>query len=358
MKNAFALAAAALLSVAVAVPTTSLTVWIPQQGQTATLSAAVLGKTGLVGAAGNRIVLNKLASELPSERPLASGFARLTYGSKNTPARLEVVQGGKVTATRDFPEAQSNVGLQGIGRGPCLGYSDSKGDNATVRCFSPDLKTEWARVSGAAFIDSSGHTAYIVHTDWKREKPYSDVVNIIRRDLGTGKQVTLSYRVPPAGQTGVVPPGMVDPLDRRETIRSATELPGERFLICAGDTIPKTACRLDIVDRDFNRVLTLQGNAWIYSPQPTRDGSRLYYLGNTLQVWDAQTGKRLASIHDWQWEKRGEYTFRAYLTPDNTQAAIFTYHYDPKRGPDMNKLTAYIYRLSDGKLLSSFAVRP
>lgn len=342
-----ALALALAFSTAEAAPA-SLTVWLPERGETATLSAA-----GLVGKTSGRVVLDRPEYDLPQESPVAGGFARLTQKSGRAPARLDVVQGGKVTASRAFPEAVYGVTVQGNQRGPCLSYSE--GDTGVTRCFTLDLRNEWAKPSGAPFVGASGKSAYTTLTDWKLEKPVSDEVDVVRHDLGTGKDVTLSYRVPLAGQTLVLPAGMVDPLDRRATVRFAAELPNDRFLVCASTTIPKEACRLDIVDRDQKRLFSLQGNAYIWLPQPSADGQKLYFLGNTLQVWDAGTGKRLAAIRDPLWQKQGQVPLKAYLTVDGKQAAIVVAAL--KQGsPDYGYLTAYIYRLSDGRRVQSFAL--
>ena len=350
LRTAFVLTAG-LLSAALAA-SNSLTVWLPEQGQTATLSSQ-----GLTAADGGRIVLNRPAYDLPFERPISGGFVRLSPAGKTGPARLEVVQGGKVTASRTFPEARYGARLQGTERGPCVSSTETDSDKSITRCFAPDLKTEWVKLPGQPFLSASGKVAYTVLTDWKLEKPAGDDVDVIRRDLNTGEEVTLSYRVPLPGQTLVVPSGMSDPIDRRATLGLAAELPGERYLVCASTTIPKDPCRLDIVDRDFKKLLSLQGNAYIHLPQATKDGSKVFYLGNTLQVWDATTGKRLSSIHDPLWEKNRQIPLHAYLTPDSTQAAILTAGI--KNGwPDSNKMTAYLYRLSDSKLLGSFAVKP
>lgn len=261
----------ALTGPALAATPTSLTVWLPEQGQTATLSSQ-----GLTAADGGRIVLNRPAYDLPFERPISGGFVRLTPAGKTDPARLEVVQGGKVTASRTFPEARYGARLQGTERGPCVSSTETDSDKSITRCFAPDLKTEWVKLPGQPFLSASGKVAYTVLTDWKLEKPAGDDVDVIRRDLGTGEEVTLSYRVPLPGQTLVVPSGMSDPIDRRATLGLAAELPGERYLVCASTTIPKDPCRLDIVDRDFKKLLSLQGNASSAAGHQRRQQSLLF----------------------------------------------------------------------------------
>lgn len=167
-----ALALALALSTAQAVPT-SLTVWLPERGETATLSAV-----GLVGKTSGRVVLNRPDYDLPQERPIAGGFARLIQGTGKTPARLDVVQGGKVTASRSFPEAKYSTNLWGTGRGPCLSY---EAESQTVtRCFSPDLKTEWAKLDWVLNISQDGQNAYFYGKGNGRGEPYQPDLHLIR----------------------------------------------------------------------------------------------------------------------------------------------------------------------------------
>lgn len=358
MRPALALAAALLSSAWAAAPN-SLTVWVPERGQTATLSAA-----GLKGEDGSRVPLDlgRFWGQESLERPLPGGYVRLVYATKSSPTRLEVVQGGKVTASRALPEARSTNGFWGTQRGPCLGLQGSSSDGVIVRCFSPDLKSEWAKVPGQVLnvhVSADGRAAYTVMTDWKLQQPYTETVRIIRHDLLSGKQTPLSYRVPRDDQDAEYHRNLASAYDARETVRFAAELPGERFLICATMTMPKLGCRLDVIDRDARKLFSLQGDAWVFLPQATADGQKLYSMGNTLQVWDARTGKRLASIHDPLWDKLQQSPLNAYLTPDGTQAAIVTHGLQPGSGaPDMNSLTAFLYRLSDGQRLSRFALKP
>lgn len=339
---------------ALAAAPTTLTVWIPEQGQTATLSSG-----GLVAADGHQIRFYP-RQDGPLEVPLSNGFARLTPATRAKPARLEVLRGGQVTASRLWPENPYPYALVGTERGPCIWERDERKGSTKQRCFTPDLKpdpnTVWAKVPMSAFMSKGSKATYTVQTDWEAKNPLSDEVKVIRRDLQTGQEVTLSYRVPLPGYTLVPDPGTSDPFDRRARVTIAAELPGERYLLCVNTTLPKDPCRLDVVDRNFKKLFGLQGNAYTHSPAPTKDGTRLFYLGNTLQVWDAQTGKQLSNIHNPLWEKRNEYPFLAYLTPDGTQTAIITNIYTPKPGPTPDHFTAYLYRLKDGVLLNSFAI--
>ena len=351
MDKALALALG-LTAPALAATPTSLTVWLPEQGQTATLS-----NRGLVAADGGRIILITETYKLPLEQPLPGGSARLYFGINHPKTRLEVVRGGKVTATRLWPAERAPYALWGTQRGPCVSDTDQQGKSPMLHCFSTDLKTEWAKFPGSPFINTGGRVAYTVQTDWEGKNPYSEAIGVTRRDLQTGRETLLSYRVPLTQENAEYHRNLAETYTARDNLWIAAELPGERYLVCATMTLPKFGCRLDIVDRDLKRLLTLQGDAWKGSPHPTKDGRRLFYLGNTLQVWDTATGKRLASINNPLWAKRTENPFRAYLTPDATQAAILTYRADPKTGPDLNNLTAYLYRLSDSKLLGSFPVK-
>ena len=352
---ALALTVPTLTGPALAAVPTSLTVWLPEQGQTATLSAA-----GLVAADGGRIVLNRPAYDLPVERPISGGFVRLTPAGKTNPARLEVVQGGKVTASRTFPEARYGVGLQGTERGPCVSSTETDSDKSITRCFAPDLKTEWAKLDWTLNITRDGTAAYFYDTAKTGNgaaSPYSPDLHVIRQNLGTGEQTPLTYRVPLNDEELKYHQGLAETYDASDSIAFAAELPGGRFVLCASTTMPKSGCRLDVVDRDLRRLFTVQGAAYNLFPWASANGKRLYAMGNTLQVWDAQTGKRLSSIHDSLWEKNRQIPLNAYLTPDGTQAAILTAGI--KNGwPDSNKMTAYLYRLSDSKLLGSFAVKP
>ena len=74
------------------------------------------------------------------------------------------MRGGKVTASRTFPEVVNGASLRGTVSGPCLSYDE--GGQGVTRCFAPDLKTEWAKLSGTPFIANTGKAAYTVLTDW------------------------------------------------------------------------------------------------------------------------------------------------------------------------------------------------
>lgn len=347
---AFALA---LLPSALAAAPTRLTVWIPEQGQTATLSSA-----GLIGAAGNRLVLNQPEYTLPVERPIAGGFARLVNATKGAPTRLEIVQRGKVTASRAFPEAVYSTFLWGTQRGPCLSYT-ADGREGVTRCFTPDLKTEWGpKLGWVMAITRDGQAAY--HDDTTHigtGAAYQPDVQVIRQNLTTGEHTPLTYRVPLDDKELEYHRNLAATYDVRDSISLGAELPAGRFVVCASMTLPKMGCRLGIVNRDLKRLVTLQGSAYVSTPTPTADGQSLYFMGNTLQVWDANTGKRLSAIRDPLWEKRGQYPLKAYLTPDGTQAAILVTGLKSGHA-DYGKVTAYLYRVNDGKLLNSFAVKP
>lgn len=345
-----ALALALALSTAQAVPT-SLTVWLPERGETATLSAV-----GLVGKTSGRVVLNRPDYDLPQERPIAGGFARLTQGTGKTPTRLEVVRGGKVTASRTFPEVVNGASLRGTVSGPCLSYDE--GGQGVTRCFAPDLKTEWAKLGWILNISQDGRNAYFYDMPKNgRGESYQPDLHLIRQNLTTGEQTPLTYRVPLDAGELEYHAGLAKTYDTGDMIYFGAELPDQKFVVCATVNMPKFYCRLDVVDRDLKRLFSLQGSAYISVPQPTADGKKLFYMGNTLQVWDARTGKRLAHIRDPRWDKQKQVPLRAYLTPNGTQAAILTAGI--KNGwPDYQKMTAYVYRVQDGKLLNSFAVRP
>lgn len=352
MNRAAALLSLALVSSAGAAAPTSLTVWIPEQGQTATLSSA-----GLVGAAGNRLVLNQPEYTLPVERPIAGGFARLVNPTNGAPTRLEIVQRGKVTASRAFPEAVYSTYLRGTQRGPCLSYA-ADGREGVTRCFTPDLKTEWATLGGVMTITRDGQAAYMYDTAKNRiGAAYQPNLHIIRQNLTTGEQTPLTYRVPLDDKELEYHRNLAATYEVGDSISLGAELPGGRFVLCASTTLPKMYCRLDIVNRDLKRLATLQGSAYVSTPSATADGKRLYFMGNTLQVWEANTGKRLSAIRDRLWEKRGQVPLKAYLTPDGTQAAILVT--GMKNGhSDYSKMTAYLYRVQGGKLLNSFPVKP
>ncbi len=356
MNRAAALLSLALVSSAGAAAPTSLTVWIPEQGQTATLSSA-----GLVGAAGNRLVLNQPEYTLPVERPIAGGFARLVNPTNGAPTRLEIVQRGKVTASRPFPEAVYSTYLRGTQRGPCLSYA-ADGREGVTRCFTPDLKTEWAKLGGVMTITRDGQAAYMYDTAKNRiGAAYQPNLQIIRQNLTTGEQTPLTYRVPLDDKELEYHRNLAATYEVGDSISLGAELPGGRFVLCASTTLPKMYCRLDIVNRDLKRLVTLQGSAYVSTPSATADGKRLYFMGNTLQVWEANTGKRLSAIRDPLWEKRGQVPLKAYLTPDGTQAAILVTgmkngHAD--YSADDSKVTAYLYRVQGGKLLNSFPVKP
>lgn len=151
--------------------------------------------------------------------------------------------------------------------------------------------------------------------------------------------------------------GLAKTYDTGDMIYFGAELPDQKFVVCATVNMPKFYCRLDVVDRDLKRLFSLQGNAYTSVPQATADGKKLYFLGNTLQVWDAGTGKRLTAIHDPRWERQKQVPLRAYLTPGGEQAAVLVAGI--KNGyPDYGRMVVYLYRVQGGQFLGSFAVRP
>ena len=347
-----------LCGVAQAVGPNHLTVWIPEQHQTATLSTAGLkladGRTLSVFPENYNSPLPASATA-PRAYAFAGGLARLIPKTANTPARVEVTTlKGQVKAARPLPEAKNGVDLYTTQRGPCVNIFTPTGQN-TLRCFSADLKTEWAKLSGLLLnVSFDGKTAYTTRPDWRGENPYSPDVQVIRHDLLTGQQTALTYRVPLDDQDAEYHQNLADTYGVRDTVYGWQEVAGKRFVVCATMTMAKFGCRLDVVNGDAQRLFSLQGAAYHMVPDATASGQRLYAMGNTLQVWDAATGKRLNAIRDPQWEMEKLWPMQVFLTPDGTQAAVITNGIRANGYPDPNRLTVFVYRLSDSKNVAKF----
>lgn len=323
------------------------TVWLPEQGQTGTLTAA-----GLRAADGRALsVLNAWNRPRPEALPLSGRRYMRVEIAPPAPPQLVVedVRGN----------VQTSLGVTGLAdawptvRGPCV--TAQADPEPVTTCYDLTLQAVWATFDGKpVYVSRQGDVAYTTGAA-SRTQPYSPTVPITRVNLGTGETTALTLDAEAAEP---------DPAHRRDisvdsnannTTWGWTPLPGNRFLACVSITMPKYGCRLDVIGQDARFLYTLQGNAYNIVPQRSQDGRLLYAVGNTLQVWNTSTGKRVRSIHDPLWDKQGRYAVNAFLIPDNREAAIVTGKYD--QHGQAHELQLWRYRLDTGKRLSVTPLR-
>lgn len=328
----------------------AVTLWVPEQGQTATLTAA-----GLKAADGRALsVMREWQRPSPESLPLSGGrYLRVVRPTTaTTPVQVVVEDARKrPQATRDAPAGF--LGAWPTVRGPCI-TTGASGTQST-RCWDLALKTTWATFEDQpVYVSRLGDVAYTTAVpDWRQ--PYSAGVPITRIDLRTGETAALTLNAEAAEPDPANRRGVAETYDARNTTYGWVALPGGRFLACVTTTLAKWGCRLDVLDRDARFLYTLQGAAYTLVPQRSQDGRRLYAVGNTLQVWDAATGKRLRAIHDLLWDKQGRSAVGAFLTPDGREAAIVTGKYD--QTGNAHDLQVWRYALDTGRRLSVTALR-
>jgi len=319
-------------------------VWLPEERQVATLDArglrlpagailSVLGPAEPATVPGQRVRL------VPSPRPGVS--ARLKSISDRNVVLASILLPPGISA------------LAGTRRGPC--YTRADAALLTV-CLGPDFKTEWARFSGdPLLITSSGDTAYLTH--WpKRGSPYARDVPMIRLDLRTNARTSLMVNAELGDPSPADRKAVAMTYDANNVVRGGRELSGNRFVACVSVSLAKYDCRLTVFDQDAHPLRTLSPAAYVLLPSVAADGHTLYALGNTLHVWDADTGRETRRLLDPLWAKSGLTPASAFLTPDVRQAAIVLERLR-NGSPDPADLTVMVYDLRTGKRLQNFAIQ-
>lgn len=324
--------------------TSALTVWLPEQQQT-----AILTVNGLKTSDGRaHSVLPTYFYRLQAETvPLLENlFLRVNLATTTKPIRLVVEDAQeKPLATLNAPG--DFVRVWPTGRGPCV--TTTVGVAQTTRCWNLTLKTIWANFDGQpVYMSRLGDEAYTTPVP-DGSQPYSSIVPITRIDLRTGETAALSLDAVAGELNPRYRRAVAESYDARNTTRNWVALPGNRFPACVTVTLAKWGCRLDVLDRDARFLYTLQGAAHDLIPARSQDGRLLYTIGNTLQVWDAATGQRVRAIHDPLWVKQGRFAVNAFLTPDNREAVIVTGKDDQTGHPQ--ELQIWRYALNTGKRL-------
>jgi len=336
--------ALATLSVLLLGTVSAVSVWLPEGRQAATLDAQGLrlpagALLSVLGPAEPATVPGQRVRIVPSPRP-------------GTSARLESVKGrGTVLASIPLPPGVS--ALTGTRRGPCFTRA---GSDPLTFCLSPDLKTEWVSFRGdPLLITSSGDTAYLTHPP-KRGASYTRDVPVIRLDLRTSARTTLTVNAELGDSSPADRRAVAITYDANNVVRGGRELSGNRFVACVSVSLAKYDCRLTVFDQDAHPLRTLSPAAYVFLPSVAADGHTLYALGNTLHVWDANTGRETRRLLDPLWAKLGLTPASAFLSPDVQQAAVVLERF--KNGsPDSSDLTVMVYDLRTGQRLQSFAVQ-
>lgn len=322
----------------------AVSVWLPDQRR-----SAILDSQGL------RLPASALLSVLgpPEPATVPGQRVRVVSSRPGTSGRLEVLSDrNAVLASIPLPSGVS--ALAGTRRGPC--YTRGPGSDSLTVCLSLDLKTEWARFnSEPLLITSSGDTAYLTHQP-KRGALYARDVPVTRLDLKTGARTALTVNAELGDPSAADRRAVAVTYDAGNVVRDGRELSGNRFVACVSVSLAKYDCRLTVFDRDARPLRTLSPAAYVLLPSVAADGHTLYTLGNTLHVWDADTGRETSRLLDPLWEKSGLTPAGVFLTPDVRQAAIVLERF--KNGsPDSADLTVMVYDLKTGNRLQNFAVQ-
>ncbi|CAM3456213.1 hypothetical protein DESA109040_13345 [Deinococcus saxicola] len=324
--------------------TSALTVWLPKQQQTATLT--VNGLKTSDGRTLSVLPMYYYRSQAKTIPLSGSLFLRVNLATTTKPVQLVVEDAQeKPLATLNAPG--DFVRVWPTGRGPCV--TTTAGVAQTTRCWNLTLKTIWATFGGQpVYVSRLGDVAYTTPVP-DGSQPYSSSVPIARLDLRTGKAAALTLDAIAAEPDPEYRRNVAEGYDARNTTHDWVALPGNRFLACVTTTLAKWGCRLDVLNRDAQFLYTLQGATNDLIPARSQDGRLLYAIGNTLQVWDAATGHRVRAIHDPLWEKQGQYAVNAFLTPDSREAVIIIGKDDQTGHP--HELQAWHYALDTGKRL-------
>lgn len=334
----------AILSVLLLGTASAVNVWLTDVRRSATLDTQ-----------GLRLPAGALLSVLgPPEPATVSGQrVRVVSSRPGTSGRLESVT-DRNTVLASIPLPSGVSALAGTRRGPC--YTRVTGSDPLTVCLSLDLKTEWARFSGdPLLITSSGDTAYL--TRWpKRGAPYARDVPVTRLDLQRGTRTALTVNADLGDPSPADRKAVAMTYDANNVVRGGRELSGGRFVACVSVSLAKYDCRLTVFDRDVRPLTALSPAAYVLVPSVAADGHTLYTLGNTLHVWDADTGRETRRLLDPLWAKAGLTPGGVFLTPDVRQAAIVLERF--KNGsPNPTDLSVMVYDLTTGERLQRFAVQ-
>lgn len=323
-------------------------VWLPDLQRTAQLTPAGLHLTP-----GQRLELSYGA-----EYGVDIGQGRRARFAPTKNLTLEVLDAaGKVTASRVLHSLAGYARLIGTVRGPCVA---SWYDGTVTICYASDLKSAWAQLGegtllvtrggGAAYERDPGVKGYVpdiplIRTDLRNKAPEAPVIQklSVQAALDAGEA---EYRR-----------AMFDTYDAVNTVDGLRELPGGRLLACVSMSLPKFSCRLDILNANGKRMLTLNGAAAGRLPQVSRDGKFAYALGNTLQIWNLQTGNRVFSVNDPAWVKARRSPIQAYLTPDGARAVVIAGSSQVPPTPGVTP-EGFVYAVNSGKLLQRFIITP
>lgn len=336
-----ALSLALLCGVAGAVP-----VWIPDLQRTAQLTPAGLHLTP-----GQRLEITSGA-----EYGVALGEGRRARFAPTKNLKLEVLDAaGRVTASRVLHDLAGYARLIGTVRGPCVA---SWYDGAVTICYTPDLKTAWAQLGeGPLLVTRGGGAAYERDPGVKGYVPDIPLIRTDLRNKALEAPVPQKLSVQASLEAGEAEyrRAMFDTYEAVNTVDGLRELPGGRLLACVSMSLPKFSCRLDVLNANGKRVLTLNGAAAGRLPQVSRDGNLAYALGNTLQIWNLQTGKRVFSVNDPAWIRARRSPIQAYLTPEGARAVVVTGSAQVPPTPGIIP-EGFVYAVNSGKLLQRFII--
>lgn len=234
-----------------------------------------------------------------------------------------------------------------------------------TRCYDDHLRRVWfSREERMTDVDADGQVGYF-RPSLPPLPTYERFLPVVRVNLKTGVARTFQLDAHEGERDPAYREAIASTYDGQND-GEVRELPGSHLLAQVRLTSPPRGAgwQTSVLNRDFGVIATLRdkgGQAadlyWMLDFEASRSGRFLFGGQSAVRVWDRARGYALTwYFTDPAWPLGGKSVVAVRMSPDERQLLVLTEVWSGNR-PAAKQYTAWIYELTTGRRLRTFAVR-